>query len=75
MPFKSEAQRRKFYSLMEQGKISKEVVDRWEAETPKGPLPERVSPKKAQKKSVPAMRKKAAGPRRKHRDLNGPISW
>ena len=43
MPFKSEAQRRKFYAMAREGKISQETVDRWEKETPKGAkLPERV---------------------------------
>lgn len=47
MPFKSEAQRRKFYKLVEEGKMSKETLDRWESETPKDkPLPSRINKKK-----------------------------
>lgn len=43
MPFKSEAQRRKFRELVKQGKISQKEFDRWERETPKNAkLPERV---------------------------------
>jgi hypothetical protein len=43
MPFKSEAQRRKFYAMAADGEISQATVDRWEDETPKGKkLPERV---------------------------------
>jgi hypothetical protein len=46
MPFKSEAQRRKFYELQEQGKMSKATVDEWEKATPKDKkLPERIGPK------------------------------
>lgn len=46
MPFKSEAQRRKFGELVKQGRISKEEFDKWNSETPKRKLPERVKPKK-----------------------------
>ena len=43
MPFKSKAQRRKFYAMADKGEISDETVERWEDETPKGKkLPERV---------------------------------
>lgn len=42
MPFTSEAQRRKFHELVRQGKMSQETLDRWEKETPPGPLPERL---------------------------------
>jgi hypothetical protein len=43
MPFKSDAQRRKFYAMEDRGEISEDTVDRWEDETPKGKkLPERV---------------------------------
>lgn len=50
MPFKSEAQRRKFYELQKQGKMSKKTVDEWEKATPKGDkLPERMTPKKVLK--------------------------
>jgi hypothetical protein len=43
MPFKSKAQRRKFYAMAERGEISDDTVERWEDETPKDKeLPERV---------------------------------
>lgn len=43
MPFKSEAQRRKFYAMANRGEISRETVNEWEAATPKGKkLPERA---------------------------------
>lgn len=49
MPFKSEAQRRKFYELVKQGKMDPKIVEEWEKATPKHkPLPERV--KKGKKK-------------------------
>ena len=42
MPFRSEAQRRKLYSLYKQGKVSKQEIALWETETDKKRLPERV---------------------------------
>jgi len=45
MPFKSEAQRRKFGEMLKQGKISKATFDEWNSDTPHG-LPERVKKKK-----------------------------
>ena len=43
MPFKSKAQRRKFYAMMNRGEVSKQTVEKWERHTPKDkPLPERV---------------------------------
>lgn len=46
MPFRSEAQRRKMYSLEEQGKLPKGTAARWEKETGDKKLPERVSTSK-----------------------------
>lgn len=48
MPFKSEEQRRKFYELKKQGKMSQATIDEWEKDTPKN-LPKRVTPKKNHK--------------------------
>ena len=45
MPFKSEAQRRKFYALQKQGKMSLSTLKTWAAETGDKKLPERVKPK------------------------------
>jgi hypothetical protein len=43
MPFKSKAQRRKFYAMADRGEISDATVKHWEDATPKGKkLPERV---------------------------------
>ncbi len=47
MPFKSKAQRAKFYAMAKRREISKATVDKWEAETPKGKrLPAKVKKKK-----------------------------
>lgn len=46
MPFKSEAQRRKFAELVKGGKMSQATFDEWESATPKGKLPERIGPEK-----------------------------
>ena len=45
MPFKSQAQRRKFAELLVQGKISNETFEEWNRETGSAQLPERVKPK------------------------------
>jgi hypothetical protein len=46
MPFKSQAQRRKFAELLVQGKISNKTFEEWNRETGGKKLPERVKPKK-----------------------------
>ena len=56
MPFKSQAQRRKFAELLVQGKISPETYEEWNRETGGRKLPERV--KKATKKKTPTSRKR-----------------
>ena len=48
MPFKSEAQRRKFHQLVKQGKMSQKTLDEWEKDSPKN-LPERINPKREKK--------------------------
>ena len=45
MPWRSKAQRRKFYAMADRGEISRETVEEWESET-HGKLPERVHRKK-----------------------------
>ena len=45
MPFKSQAQRRKFAQLLVEGKISNETYEEWNRETGGKKLPERVKPK------------------------------
>jgi hypothetical protein len=54
MPFKSQAQRRKFAQLLVEGKISGETFEEWNRETGARKLPERV------KKPKTAARKKTA---------------
>ena len=59
MPFKSQAQRRKFAELLVEGKISNETYEEWNRETGSKQLPERVRKK-------PAGRQKAkTGPARR----------
>lgn len=46
MPFKSQAQRRKFAQLLVEGKISGKTFEEWNRETGRKKLPERVVRKK-----------------------------
>ena len=57
MPFKSQAQRRKFAELLVKGKISPETFEEWNRETGSAELPERVRPKA---KTGSAKRRKAS---------------
>ena len=45
MPFKSQAQRRKFAHLLVEGKISNETFEEWNRETGSARLPDHVKPK------------------------------
>lgn len=47
MPFKSQAQRRKFAELLVEGKISNETYEEWNRETGSKKLPERARKKSA----------------------------
>ena len=58
MPFKSQAQRRKFAELLMKGKISNETFEEWNRETGSAQLPERVK-HKAKKKSKVKRKTKA----------------
>jgi hypothetical protein len=51
MPFKSQAQRRKFAELLVKGEISKETYEEWNRSTGSEKLPERVTPKRGAAKS------------------------
>lgn len=51
MPFKSQAQRRKFAHLLVEGKISPEVFEEWNRETGRKTLPDHVAKKKKKKKT------------------------
>jgi hypothetical protein len=59
MPFKSQAQRRKFAQLLVEGKISGQTFEEWNRETGGAKLPERVR-SKAKKKSKDRNTPKAA---------------
>ena len=58
MPFKSQAQRRKFAQLLVEGKISNETFEEWNRETGGKKLPDRVKPK-AKSRSRTARKPKA----------------
>ena len=62
MPFKSQAQRRKFAQLLVEGKISNQTFEEWNRETGGKKLPERVGAKakKASKKARSPRRPRAA---------------
>ena len=60
MPFKSQAQRRKFAQLLVEGKISNETFEEWNRETGRKKLPERVK-----RKASGAKKKRTARIRRK----------
>jgi hypothetical protein len=59
MPFKSQAQRRKFAELLVNGKISPQTFEEWNRETGARKLPERVTRKPA------STRKRRVTPTRK----------
>jgi hypothetical protein len=61
MPFKSQAQRRKFAELLVKGEISNETFEEWNRETGRAKLPERVRPKA--KTAKPRSRKKSSAKR------------
>jgi hypothetical protein len=58
MPFKSQAQRRKFAELLVKGEISQETFEEWNRETGSAELPERVTPKRPKKTAAVKKRKK-----------------
>ena len=69
MPFKSQAQRRKFAQLLVEGKISNETFEEWNRETGGAKLPDHVEPK-ARARPKPKARSRAsakAKPRAKAR--------
>jgi hypothetical protein len=55
VPFKSQAQRRKFAELLVKGKISPETFEEWNRETGSAKLPERAA--KPSKKKVSKKRR------------------
>jgi hypothetical protein len=54
MPFKSQAQRRKFAQLLVEGKISNDTFEEWNRETGRKKLPERVGRKTKRSKRTTA---------------------
>jgi hypothetical protein len=60
MPFKSQAQRRKFAQLLVEGKISPETYEEWNRETGGAKLPERARRKGAKTKAKPKGTRKGA---------------
>ncbi len=58
MPFKSQAQRRKFAELLVKGEISNETFEEWNRETGGKKLPERVKKKRPVKRKSTARKRK-----------------
>ncbi len=61
MPFKSQAQRRKFAELLVKGEISPETFEEWNRETGSARLPERV--RRTPKRGTKGRKKKSANAR------------
>jgi len=58
MPFKSQAQRRKFAQLLVEGKISNQTFEEWNRETGSKRLPERVGVKKKASKTKRSVKRR-----------------
>ena len=67
MPFKSQAQRRKFAQLLVEGKISNETFEEWNRETGGTKLPERVAPKARSSRSKSSTKRTASKTTKKRR--------
>jgi hypothetical protein len=65
MPFKSQAQRRKFAELLVKGEISPETYEEWNRETGSEKLPERVKKPAAKKTSTTKRASKKRASRKK----------
>jgi hypothetical protein len=63
MPFKSQAQRRKFAELLVEGKITPETFEEWNRETGSARLPERAKSKGRKKAAKRAKRSRRAARR------------
>ena len=50
MPYKSDAQRKKFHVMEEKEEISPKIVKEFDKESKGKKLPEKISPKKSKKK-------------------------
>ena len=66
MPFKSQAQRRKFAEMLVNGEISAETFEEWNRETGSAELPERVKTRKTKSgaKRKAGAKKKASSKKR-----------
>ena len=64
MPFKSQAQRRKFAQLLVDGKISNETFEEWNRETGRKKLPERATGARAVSRTAKSPRKPRAAKKR-----------
>jgi len=67
MPFKSQAQRRKFAQLLVEGKISNQTFEEWNRETGGKKLPERVGAKATASHRAKSTRGKRTVAKRKRR--------
>jgi len=67
VPFKSQAQRRKFAQLLVEGKISAETFEEWNRETGARKLPEHAGRKTARTAKSVGTRKSAARSRKTKR--------
>jgi hypothetical protein len=65
MPFKSQAQRRKFAELLVKGEISAETYEEWNRSTGGKKLPERVGSKRGGSSKGKRKSKTKAGPLKK----------
>jgi len=63
MAFKSKAQRRKFAELLVTGKITPEAYERWNRETGRAELPERVKPKRERRSARTSRRRSKSRPK------------
>jgi len=67
MPFKSQAQRRKFAELLLKGEISNQTFEEWNRETGSAKLPERVKPTKRKKSTAKSKAKRKYKPKVKRK--------
>ena len=65
VPFRSQAQRRKFAEMLVKGEISAETFEEWNRETGSAKLPERVEHKPAKKRKAAPAKKRAASAKKK----------
>jgi hypothetical protein len=77
MPFRSQAQRRKFAELLLKGEISNETYEEWNRETGGAKLPERVKRKpptksKAKRTAKSAVKRKHAAKRKSRKSKPKP---